>query len=160
MVSACVVVLSFVMVFSLWWYLAHKQKLLKTTLIEKQDGKQEWVWCKDLSGVPNLVRGWVQGRDNIMEVNLLRLTQHTLRVWKLETNRPEFNGFEKIFKGIVHQFFFLLFKSHILNSNGVWYSWFWPEVSINAQNSTFLGFHFVPRDLDSRRHKMLSFGRL
>ena len=24
--------------------------------------------------------------------------------------------------------------------------------SINAQNSTFLGFHFVPRDLDSRRH--------
>ena len=47
--------------------------------------------------------------------------------------------------------FFLLFKSHILDSNGVWYSWFWPEGSINGQNSTFLGFHFVPRDLDSRR---------
>ena len=31
--------------------------------------------------------------------------------------------------------FFLLFKSHILGSNGVWYSWFWPEGSINAQNS-------------------------
>ena len=49
--------------------------------------------------------------------------------------------------------FFLLFKSHILDSNGVWYSWFCPEGSINSQNSTFLGFHFVPRDLDSRRHK-------
>ena len=49
--------------------------------------------------------------------------------------------------------FFLLFKSHIFGSNGVWYSWFWPEASINALNSTFLGFYFVPRDLDSRRHK-------
>ena len=33
----------------------------------------------------------------------------------------------------------------------MWYSWFGPEGSINPQNSTFLGFHFVPRDLDSRR---------
>ena len=49
--------------------------------------------------------------------------------------------------------FCLLFKSHILGSNGVWYSWFWPEASINTINSTFLGFYFVPRDLDSRRHK-------
>ena len=49
--------------------------------------------------------------------------------------------------------FCLSFKSHILDSNGVWYSWFWPEGSINAQNSKFLVFHFVPRDLDSRRHK-------
>ena len=35
----------------------------------------------------------------------------------------------------------------------MWYSWFCPEGSINGQNSTFFGFHFVPRDLDSRRHK-------
>ena len=56
-------------------------------------------------------------------------------------------------KGIVHKFFSLSFKSLILDSNVVWYSWFWPEGSINGQNSTFLGFHFVPRDLDSRRHK-------
>ena len=56
-----------------------------------------------------------------------------------------------ILKGL----FCLSFKSHILDSNGVWYSWFWPEGSINAQNSTFLGFHFVPRDLDLRRHKGL-----
>ena len=49
---------------------------------------------------------------------------------------------------------FLFFvRTHILNSNGVWYSWIWLEGPINAQNSTFLGFHFVPRDLDSRRHK-------
>ena len=47
---------------------------------------------------------------------------------------------------------FLPFKIHILNSNGVRYSWFWPEGSINAPNSKFLGFNFVPRDLDSRRH--------
>ena len=55
-----------------------------------------------------------------------------------------------ILKGLF-TIFCLSFKSHILDSNGVWYSWFWPEGSINAQNSTFLGFHFVPRDLDSRR---------
>ena len=55
-------------------------------------------------------------------------------------------------KGIVHYFFLLSFKSHILDSNGVWYIWFWPEGSKNAQNSKFLGFNFVPRDLDSRRH--------
>ena len=54
-------------------------------------------------------------------------------------------------KGLFTICFLLSFKSHILDSNGVWYSWFWPEGSINPQNSTFLGFHFVPRDLDSRR---------
>ena len=48
--------------------------------------------------------------------------------------------------------FLFLVRSHILNSNGVWYSWFWPEGPINAQNSIFLGFKFVPRDLDSQRH--------
>ena len=35
----------------------------------------------------------------------------------------------------------------------MWYSWFWPEGSINAQHSTFFSFHFVPRDLNLRRHK-------
>ena len=48
--------------------------------------------------------------------------------------------------------FLFLVRSHILNSNGVWYSWFWPEGPKNAQNSIFLGFKFVPRDLDSQRH--------
>ena len=43
-------------------------------------------------------------------------------------------------------------RTHILNSNGVWYSWFWPEGPKNAQNSIFLDFKFVPRDLDSQRH--------
>ena len=36
-------------------------------------------------------------------------------------------------------------RSHILNSNGVWYWWFCPEGPKNAQNSRFLGFYFVPR---------------
>ena len=36
-------------------------------------------------------------------------------------------------KGIVHHFFSFI-RSHILDSNGVWYSLFWPEGSINARN--------------------------
>ena len=40
----------------------------------------------------------------------------------------------------------------IVTSNMVWYSWFCSEGPINAPNSIFLGFNFVPRDLDSRRH--------
>ncbi len=48
--------------------------------------------------------------------------------------------------------FLFLVRSHILNSNGVWYWWFCPEGPINAPNSRFLGFYFVPRDLDSQRH--------
>ena len=43
-------------------------------------------------------------------------------------------------------------RSNILNSNGVWYSWFCPEGPINASNSKFLFYYFVPRDLDSQRH--------
>ena len=48
--------------------------------------------------------------------------------------------------------FLFLVRSHILNSNGVWYWWFCPEGPINAPNSRFLGFYFVPWDLDSQRH--------
>ena len=59
--------------------------------------------------------------------------------------------YEYILKGLFTIFLFSV-KSHILKSNGVWYSWFWPKGPINARNSTFLGFNFVPRDLDSRRH--------
>ena len=43
-------------------------------------------------------------------------------------------------------------RSCILNSNGVWYNWFWPEGPKNAPNSIFGGFKFAPRDLDSQRH--------
>ena len=48
--------------------------------------------------------------------------------------------------------FLFLVRSHILNSNGMWYSWFCPEGPINASNSKFLVFYFAPRDLDSQRH--------
>ena len=48
--------------------------------------------------------------------------------------------------------FWFSVRSNILNSNGVWYSWFCPEGPINASNSKFLFFYFVPRDLDSQRH--------
>ena len=54
-------------------------------------------------------------------------------------------------KGSFTIFLFLVI-SHILNSNGVWYWWFCPEGPKNAPNSRFLGFYFVPRDLDSQRH--------
>ena len=47
-------------------------------------------------------------------------------------------------KGLFTIFLFLV-RSHILNSNGVWYWWFCPEGPKNAQNSRFLGFYFVPR---------------
>ena len=30
--------------------------------------------------------------------------------------------------------FFLSLKSHILDTNGVWYSWFWSEGSVNSPN--------------------------
>ena len=56
-----------------------------------------------------------------------------------------------ILKGSFTIFLFFV-RTHILNSNGLWYSWFWSEGPINAPNSRFLGFYFVPRDLDSRRH--------
>ena len=36
-------------------------------------------------------------------------------------------------------------RTHILDSNEVWYSWFWSEGSINALNPKFLDFYFVPR---------------
>ena len=54
-------------------------------------------------------------------------------------------------KGLFTIFLFSV-RSHILNSNGVWYWWFCPEGPINAPNSRFWGFYFVPRDLDSQRH--------
>ena len=49
-------------------------------------------------------------------------------------------------------------RTHILDSNEVWYSWFWSEGSINALNPKFLGFYFVPTvvatcDLISRRQR-------
>ena len=56
-----------------------------------------------------------------------------------------------LLKGSFTIFLFLV-RSYILNSNGVWYSWFWLEGPINAQNSIFGGFKFAPRDLDSQRH--------
>ena len=56
-----------------------------------------------------------------------------------------------LLKGLFTIFLFSV-RSNILNSNGVWYSWFCPEGPINASNSKFLFYYFVPRDLDSQRH--------
>ena len=58
----------------------------------------------------------------------------------------------KCLKGIVHQFFFrcsnLIFW--IVMGCGI-ADFVRRGLCINGQNSTFLGFHFVPRDLDSQR---------
>ena len=62
-----------------------------------------------------------------------------------QTNRLSLN-----LKGLFTIFFSV--RSHILNSNGVWYSWFCPEGPINASNSIFLFFILSPGDLDSQRH--------
>ena len=69
--------------------------------------------------------------------SLLCLLQHT---WQNSNLKGSFT------------IFLFLVRSHILNSNGVWYSWFCPEGPINASNSKFLVFYFAPRDLDSQRH--------
>ena len=74
-------------------------------------------------------------------------TCHTHFLWKTSTwdiARIDLKGSFTIFLFSV--------RSNILNSNGVWYSWFCPEGPINASNSKFLFFYFVPRDLDSQRH--------
>ena len=47
--------------------------------------------------------------------------------------------------------FLFLVRSHILNINGVWYSWFWLEGPKNAPNSIFGGFKFnLPWRCESR----------
>ena len=58
---------------------------------------------------------------------------------------------EPVLKGSFTIFLFSV-RTHILDTNEVWYSRFWSEGSINALNPNFLGFYFVPRDLESRRH--------
>ena len=68
-----------------------------------------------------------------------------------ETGRHKWKLSRHIFKGIVHNFF-IFGQIFFLSSNGVWYSWFWPEGPKNAPNSIFWGFKFAPRDLDSQRH--------
>ena len=68
-----------------------------------------------------------------------------------DTNKVELKVETITLKGSFTIFLFLV-RSHILNSNEVWYWWFCPEGPKNASNSRFLGFYFVPRDLDSQRH--------
>ena len=46
-----------------------------------------------------------------------------------------------LLKGSFTTFLFSV-RTHILNSYGVWYSWFWSEGPKNALNPKFLGFYF------------------
>merc|ERR1711923_475583 len=46
---------------------------------------------------------------------------------------------------------FLLPKSHILDSNGVWYNSFWSEGPKNHRNLKILVSKFVPRGFEARR---------
>ena len=71
-----------------------------------------------------------------------------LLYWVLNTF---LNLINLLLKGSFTIFLFFV-RTHILDSNEVWYSWFWSEGSINALNPKFLDFYFVPRDLVSRRH--------
>ena len=65
------------------------------------------------------------------------------RIWTRVLLEPYLKGSFTIFLFSV--------RTHILNSNGVWYSWFWSEGPKNAPNSRFWVFYFVPRDLDSTK---------
>ena len=46
---------------------------------------------------------------------------------------------------------FLSAKSHILGSNGVWYSSFWSEGPKNHRNLKIVVSNFVPRGFEARR---------
>merc|ERR1712012_1414396 len=54
-------------------------------------------------------------------------------------------------KGILHKKNFLSPKSHILDSNGVWYSSFWSEGPKNHRDLKILVSNFVPRGFEARR---------
>ena len=54
-------------------------------------------------------------------------------------------------KGILHQKFFLSPKSHILDSNWVWYSSFWSEGPKNPRNLKILDSKFVPRGFEAQQ---------
>ena len=104
-----------------------------------------WAW-EDCSTEHNLVM--CESTMHMAWINIEWAGINNVVAWRRSTNTHT-----QLYKRDCSQFFSLSFKSHLLDSNGVWYSRLCPEGSINAQNSTFLGFHFVPRDLDSRRHK-------
>ena len=55
---------------------------------------------------------------------------------------------EDLLKGILYC---LLLKSHILDSNVVWYSSFWSEGPKNHRNLKILVLNFVPRGFEARR---------
>ena len=93
----------------------------------------------------------------------LTLKSHPRDLWPLRhlistLEKEVWSKIHSCLKGLFTNFF-LPFKSHILDSNGVWYSWFWPEESINAPNSIFWVLILSPGtltcgatwDLNSRR---------
>ena len=60
---------------------------------------------------------------NITVAVMILMVHHDFLCWPLVVGNMFNHGSHVIrIKGIVHQFFFPLFKSHILDSNGVWYS--------------------------------------
>ena len=65
---------------------------------------------------------------------------------KLVVGTFKFSSPLKTLKGVVPQFFVI--KSHILDSNGVWYWLFWSEGSINWQNVKILVPDLISRDLE------------
>ena len=60
-------------------------------------------------------------QDKLYEVTANVISVFTSSVHHLNQSNGNF------LKGILHQKIFLLPKSYILDSNGVWYSSFWPE---------------------------------
>ena len=106
--------------FSIWWLATSSKKMIDATLTSYS------CRCSQESHKKGLCGG---------------ILHHTSLPHTIQPGRPHLKGLFTIFLFSV--------RTHILDSNGVWYSWFWSEGSINALNPKFWGFYFVPRDLDS-----------
>ena len=92
----------------------------------------------------NIIASKIQLILNVISIDPFRVTQDSLTQYHSQ------GTLLMALKGSFTIFLFLV-RSHILNSNEVWYWWFCPEGPKNASNSRFLGFYFFPRDLDSQR---------
>ena len=108
--------------------------------------KERWRWCSAWQTVSSNSNSWT--RPGSPEYIFIQVLAH-LKSWFVRGKLP--------LKGSFTIFLFSV-RIHILDSNEVWYSWFWSEGSINTLNPKFLGFYFVPTvvatcDLISRRQR-------
>ena len=134
-----------------WANISYRKQRLLWIYNRAEWKTQKLEFSKSSSRFRTASQHWFQNNwRNHYRMNILLLNQENsfYRERKLQHSSISSNFW---LKGLFTIFLFSV-RTHILNSNGVWYSWFWSEGPKNALNPKFLGFYFVPRDLDSRRH--------